>query len=250
MYLYGTDFELLTDHKPLECIFSTKSKPCARIERWVLRMQPYTYKVKYIPGKQNTADSLSRLLKKSSEEPVRRNVAQEYIRFVASEATPIAMSTRDIERASEDDPELQEVRNCLLDGKWQNISFKEYLPIRNELSAIGKLVLRGTRIIIPESLRDQVLELAHEGHPGIVSMKRRLRTKVYWPGIDKHIEKSCKSCYGCQLVSQPSKPEPMTRTEMPSAPWQPLAADLLGPLPSRDFIFVVVDYYSRFLSWK
>ncbi|MCG8113621.1 MAG: RNase H-like domain-containing protein, partial [Candidatus Thiodiazotropha taylori] len=39
VYLYGTNFELLTDHKPLETIFAprSRSKSCARIERWVLR---------------------------------------------------------------------------------------------------------------------------------------------------------------------------------------------------------------------
>lgn len=36
MYLFGKKFELVTDHKPLEVIFGPKSKPCARIERWVL----------------------------------------------------------------------------------------------------------------------------------------------------------------------------------------------------------------------
>ena len=40
-YLYGKDFELLTDHKPLEVIYGPRSKPSARIERWVLRLQPY-----------------------------------------------------------------------------------------------------------------------------------------------------------------------------------------------------------------
>ena len=33
VYLYGIEFELYTDHKPLETIYSNKSKPCARIER-------------------------------------------------------------------------------------------------------------------------------------------------------------------------------------------------------------------------
>ena len=42
----------------------------------------------------------------------------------------------------------------------------------------------------------------------------------------------------------------MTRTEFPSAPWQHLAADLLGPLPSGDYLFVVVDYYSRFFEME
>ena len=44
-YLYGAEFDLLTDHKPLECIFSPKSKTCARIERWLLRMQPCRFTV-------------------------------------------------------------------------------------------------------------------------------------------------------------------------------------------------------------
>ena len=36
VYLYGIQFELLTDHKLLEVIYSSKLKPSARIERWVL----------------------------------------------------------------------------------------------------------------------------------------------------------------------------------------------------------------------
>ena len=40
--------------------------------------------------------------------------------------------------------------------------------MRGELCAIGKLVLRGIRIVVPKELRSHVLELAHEGHPDIV----------------------------------------------------------------------------------
>ena len=250
VYLYGVEFELLTDHKPLECIYSTKSKVCARIERWVLRMQPYIFKffkVRYIPGPKNIADTLSRLVKndfvqKSSD------LVDDYVRFVAKEATPIAMTTREIERASENDPELCAVRQCLVNQQWHRIAYKQYLPIRGELCSIGKLVLRGTRIVIPTQMRDRVLDLAHEGHPGIVAMKSLIRKKVWWPEMDKSIEKFCKSCFGCQVVGQPSKPEPMKRTELPSAPWQHLAADLLGPLPSKEYIFVLVDYYSRYFE--
>ena len=59
-YLYGAEFELMTDDKPLECIFSPKSKTCARIERLLLRMQPHKFSVKYIPGPKNIADSLKK----------------------------------------------------------------------------------------------------------------------------------------------------------------------------------------------
>lgn len=57
-YLFGREFEFITDHKPLEVIFGTRSKPCARIERWVLRLQSYKYKIIYKPGKTNIADRL------------------------------------------------------------------------------------------------------------------------------------------------------------------------------------------------
>lgn len=60
-YIFGREVELVTAHKALEVIFSPKVKPCAQIERWVLRLQSYRYKVIYKPGKTNIADPLSRL---------------------------------------------------------------------------------------------------------------------------------------------------------------------------------------------
>lgn len=125
----------------------------------------------------------------------------EYVKFIACESTPVAMTTRKIERASDCDRELLVIRECLVNGKWYKLPNEEYLPVRNELSAIGKLVLWGTRMVIPKALREQILTLGHDGHPGILSMKSRLRTVVYWPGKDREIEKFCRSCYGCQLVS-------------------------------------------------
>ena len=57
-----------------------------------------------------------------------------------------------------------------------------------ELSSFGSIILRGNRIVLPQVLTRQVLELAHEGHPGETVMKRRLRAKVWWPAIDKQVE--------------------------------------------------------------
>ena len=109
-YLYGAEFELMTDHKPLECIFSPKSKTCARIERWLPRMQPYKFSVKYIPGPKNIADSLSRLLHPTSNSK-EKNQTDEYVKWVAQESTPVSLTTREIESASEEDPELKSVRD-------------------------------------------------------------------------------------------------------------------------------------------
>ena len=139
-----------------------------------------------------------------------------------------------------------ELRACIDEGSWKGDKLKQYLPISGELCAIGKLVPRGTGIMIPSKLRTQVLVLAYEGHPGIVSMKQRLRSKVWWPGIDRQAEKFCETCHGCQLISRPANPEPIKPTPLPRGPWQDLAVDLLGPLPFGDSVLVVVDYFSRF----
>ena len=156
------------------------------------------------------------------------------------------MTTREIEEASAEDEELIELRACVDVGSWKGDKLKQYLPVSGELCAIGKLVLRGTRILILSKLRTRVLVLAHKGHPGIVSMKQRLRSNVWWPGIGRQAEKFCKTCHGCQLVSCPANPEPIKPTPLPRGPWQELAVDLLGPLPSGDSVLVVVDYFSRF----
>ena len=47
--------------------------------------------------------------------------------------------------------------------------------VRNKLTFVGQVVLRGTRIVIPRTLRHRVLNLAHEGHQGIVSLVARNR---------------------------------------------------------------------------
>ena len=59
-----------------------------------------------------------------------------------------------------------------------------YNALSDEIWVLGQLVLRGNRIIMPESLWQHTLSLAHEGHRGIVRTKARLREKVWWPNMN------------------------------------------------------------------
>ena len=56
IYLYGTEFDLYTDHKALETIYSPTGKPSSRIQHWSLQLEPYKMNVKYMPGKHNPAE--------------------------------------------------------------------------------------------------------------------------------------------------------------------------------------------------
>ena len=132
VYLYGKHFELETDHKPLEVIYSSKSQPSARIERWVLRLQPYEFTVMYRPGPQNIADALSRLTQEISNES--KNVAEEYIRYVAETAAPRAIPIQEIEEASAEDEEIAMLRKCVQTNDWtvgEPEEFEVYLKDNN-----------------------------------------------------------------------------------------------------------------------
>ena len=62
MYLLGSKFRLISDHKPLMHSYSNdRSKPTPQLERWSLRLQPYDFQIVYEPSASNTADPMSRL---------------------------------------------------------------------------------------------------------------------------------------------------------------------------------------------
>jgi len=59
-YLFGHKFTILTNHKPLQWLFSLK-EPNSRLVRWRLKLEEFDYTVQYKKGKTNqAADALSR----------------------------------------------------------------------------------------------------------------------------------------------------------------------------------------------
>ena len=65
--VYGMKFVVETYHKPLAVIYGPRSRTCARIERWVLRLQLYDFSVIHRPGCENIAEPLSQLLHRKAE---------------------------------------------------------------------------------------------------------------------------------------------------------------------------------------
>ena len=48
---------MITDHTPQEKLLSSKGAPTPRIQRWLLKMQPYDYTIQYEPEHKNPGDS-------------------------------------------------------------------------------------------------------------------------------------------------------------------------------------------------
>ena len=58
----------------------------------------------------------------------------------------------------------------------KDADLRKYSNVFNELAVVDGLVLRGERIVVPQTLRETIVKIAHEGHQGIV---RTLRAHVY-----------------------------------------------------------------------
>ena len=102
LYLSGLQsFQLVTDCKAFGATYGPRSKPSGRVERWMLRLMPYKYTICHVPSGLNIADCRSRLRKIPASPHDGTN--EENVRMVAINATPRAMTTQEIERASAED---------------------------------------------------------------------------------------------------------------------------------------------------
>ena len=201
----------------------------------MLRLQPYAFNIQYRSGSENAADYLSRHPFRGGEKQ-QEKFAEEYVNFITQHSVPKAMTVQEIACETKADTTLQRLQVAIRLNMWEADCLKPYRPIKDELT-IGVLgvILRGTRIIIPSSLQQRAVDIAHKNHQGLSKTKALLREKI-----------TLQSCLACQAVGNQPPPEPLHLQEMPKGPWEKIHIDFYGPLPSGDYLLVVIDRYSRF----
>ena len=114
----------------------------------------------------------------------------------------------------------------------------------DELVVIDDIILRETRIVVPLSMRREILSALHESHLGIVKLKQRARNLFAWPGMNAHIEEVVAMCSVCQANRKAHTSEPLMSHDIPDRPWAKVGADIFH-LDGNDFL-LLVDYYSKF----
>ncbi len=123
LYIYGAKFNIITDHKPLERIFTNPAaRSNARLERWALKLQPYHFTISYSPGKTNPADYLSRHPLATTHPSTASDQAEEYIAFLSDHTTPKAMTVSEVKQSTRADPTLQAVIDALRNNSWHPVS--------------------------------------------------------------------------------------------------------------------------------
>ena len=128
MYLCGTRFAIISDHKPLQHIFSETSAipsmASARIQCWALLLSGYDYTISYKPGPDNAnSDMLSRL----PSSPPLSNIptpTETVLLLEALDSSPIISSH--IRQWTAKEPTLTKVQDCLITGEHPDEDVADY----------------------------------------------------------------------------------------------------------------------------
>ena len=247
-YLYGRKFTIVTDHRPLTTILGPKKGipplAAARLQRWAWILSAYKYEIEFRPtGDHGNADGLSRLPlsgippEETDSDPKLFNISQ-------MEALPVTV--RQLRAATGSDPVLSKVLRYTK-GTWPYQIPQHLRPFserRNELTVEEGCLLWGFRVIIPQNLREKLLQELHQDHPGVTRMKSVARSYMWWPGLDKELEHLAKACQSCQAVKRAPPVAPLHPWVWPSKPWQRVHLDFAGPFQGAMFL-VGVDAYSK-----
>ncbi|UYV62643.1 hypothetical protein LAZ67_2001393 [Cordylochernes scorpioides] len=185
------------------------------------------------------ADALSRQPLLATEGGENERPTSAHINAVLSSITDKDEMLTNIFEAQQEDTTLKAVVNYLEQGwpdKKMSQALLSYWHVKNELGVQNGQLMRSCRLVIPASMKLEILDKLHAGHFGITKTRLRARETVWWPGISEEIAETVRKCSVC-IQEAVSKHEPLIPTNFPTRPWQKIGMDL--------FKFVI-DYYSRF----
>ena len=100
------------------------------------------------------------------------------------EMTPV--NAKQVKQWTDHDLILSKVRAKVQKGDRRpddHPQMQPYIKRMDELSIQDGCVMWGDRVVIPQAGREKVLKILHDGHPGILRMKRIARGVVWWPKI-------------------------------------------------------------------
>ena len=252
-YVYGRHFSVLSDHLPLKSIFNKPlSKSPARLQRFRLRLQRYDFTVNYQQGKlMYVADTLSRAPLAESTPEILPDDIDTYVYSVYDNLPISSNRLNQFQKETELDTTLQQLKKQIQTG-WPKStstipkSLMPYYSFRDELAIHDGLIVKGLRIVVPITLRKEMIKILHTGHPGINQIKERARESLFWPGINAQLEQSVTSCATCQEFRNRQPKEPEIHHEIPTTPWTKLATDVFH-IKQKHFV-ILADYTTKYFD--
>ena len=148
------------------------------------------------------------------------------------------------------DEELQSLKHYISTG-WPAkrsqipVSLHPYWNFRDELTVESGILMKNSKVLIPETLKQKYLKQIHQGYQGIEACRSRAREFVFWVNINSDLKEMVEKCDICQSQQNSTTSVQKYVSEVPPHPWHTLGSDLFY-FQRIDFL-VVVDYFSKYL---
>ena len=220
-FLYACHILLETDQKPLEVILPKSiNQATPRLQHILITTFAYHFTVKYIPGSTNQlADSLSQLGGQKDTIKLPKLYIHQIIHQLSDTLNQMRIATQD--------DELALLKHTIMYGWSSTIrevlsEIQPYWTFREELTIEDGIVLKGTQIVVPHKKHQAALQLIHERHLGLGKCELRAKDTVYWPDVNKQLEKLILNFELCLRYSQSKcMPKPTTSLgqEISVHPW-------------------------------
>ena len=250
-YCFGWEMLIITDHKPLVEMFI---KDVATLPHYIpcimLKIHQYRVQILYKLGPEIfTADWLLRNNHVEGKgKPVKD--MDVWVDAIQSSVDMLeCISTEEIQQTSSQDVHLQQLKTFIIAG-WPHTKdelhtdIRPYWPYRDELAVIDGVILKGRHIIIPDSLKQQVLSQLHINHMGIEKTKLLAHESVFWHNINTNIKSYIKFCATSLEFQQMQLKGKVTHHNIPLRPWEVVGADVFH-FKNQHYL-CIVDYNSKF----
>lgn len=268
VYLIGVRFLIITDHQSLTFLNMAVFQN-ARITRWNLLLQQYTFNVEYCRGIDNVvADFFSRnpegkFIEENAEKivisslhssflPIENSNEKAIIRVIAAlkKDTLVQEGFKELGRWQRTDPEIIKA----LDGQEFNAQPSNYI-LQDHILFKKDKKSEEWKIVIPKRLQQSLIKTIHEklGHPGVYKTQAHLKRFYYWRGLADQVKKLVTRCDICQRVKYLTiSMEGEYSFVASDKPNDLVTVDFYGPLPrargGAQYIFVMLDAFSKHVS--
>jgi len=276
-YLYGAEFDVYTDHKPLTHVKTSKN-PSERMLKWILELEEYNITFYYRPGKFNVpADVLSR-----AYEPDQVLTWYERRKSIAALRAEQDAMLNSLQMASKSDSEEEETvavvevvdddisKAMLTEAQYEDPGIVKMLKKCSEWNGRDGQVFRidkddtlylvdpesrRQRIVLPARYRKHVLQSCHDdlggSHLGRAKTLHKVAQRFFWVGMSRDVRDYVAACPCCSARKSPTKSRVPPLMSLPTVlnPFDRVAVDFVGPLPKtkhgNQYLLVFVDYATR-----
>ena len=192
-FLYVKHFILQTDQKPLVSIFRKHMIDVSpRIQRIAIHAWQYQFEPQYISGKMNViADALLRVTPLDFED---HDVDKEVLAVNVLTYTAIEEREKtELLNETDKDAELQALKMVISKGwpkKRRSLApdLQPYWNYRDKLTIEDGILMKGQKIIIPTSLKQQYIDKIHTGHTGIGSCLKKAWEFIFWVNYSRKVQ--------------------------------------------------------------